>query len=161
MNKLFRIIENEKSLQKIIKEKKISDKLLSKMDSIFGKLAKDIKTVFYRKGLMYIEVKNYMWVNELDFYKKNIINKANEVLGKKKTITKIKIKLQEKDTSDFNDDKYININNKAGNMDNKSLEEKIVFNNLIKKNEGCVLCSECGKVFVSKEFCVFCRQQNL
>jgi hypothetical protein len=150
MDKLFSILGNQKALRSPLRDKKIVANLKKNWELIFGKLAKDLHFSMYRKCALTIGSSNYLWVNEINYFKKEILEKITRYVGK-------------------NSVKYIKVvydpSVKAGQkeicekeLENKlSFEEKIQHENKKKRDDGQTLCDRCSAMYSAKKYCVYCE----
>jgi hypothetical protein len=152
MRKLGSIFEKNNRFKNIINDKDVFKTLHDNWGLFLGKLSKDMILGFYKKKIVFIEAKNHMWVNEVNFYKAEIIKKINDFF-KKKVVVDIKVskgivekKLKEEPRL------------KSRKLNSTSLKEKILEMNIIKKQAGFKLCKECKEIFTDDVVCVFCKK---
>jgi hypothetical protein len=154
MDKLFKLLKANKSLKKFVNEIDISNTIKNNWGVIFGKLAKDLEFGFYRGGILQVEARNYLWVNEISYYKKQILKLANETVGKKSAIKDIRVV---KSVANYKKKKEISSIKIDKNL---SFEEKIKESNKRKRDSGFCLCEKCSDVLTDTKVCVFCRNKK-
>jgi len=152
MSNLFELLKNNKALKKTIFSLEVSKKINSNWQEIFGKLAEDLQFEYLRGNDLYISAKNYLWISEINHYKKDIIEKINLVLNKK-FIFDIKVSYRKDLISIKKPDKN-NISK------SKNLEEKIILDNKKKLEEGYRLCKICSQLLSKEEICFLCLQKT-
>jgi len=152
MEKLGSIFNKKspKALHEVISSHEIHRKLLQHWDTIFGKLGQHLAFIHVRKGIVHVRCDNPMWVNEIDFYKQELIEKMNRLFPKT-CIYNLKIiyeKTEPKPVADVNEEKL-------------SLKDLIIQRNKDRKKFGKTLCSECGLVYTSDSSCIYCRTNRM
>ena len=118
-----------------------------------GKFSHEIQFGFIRDQVLYLDVLNYMWVTEIDYYKQHILDKCNQILGKKR-IKNLKIRRadkqqllsQKKEKEAQTQIKYTQQN--FSDAIKNDIQEK--------QKKGFVLCSKCQKVYTQDKLCFFC-----
>ncbi len=129
-----------------LKESLAIEKILQESwGDLFGDLSKDIYFNFFKKGIVYAESTNPLWVKEIDFFKPMLLQKMNDLLKRKK-IKDIRV--------------YATASKKIPETEEvfspKNLKEAIVWANQCKKTKGYTLCTTCQHVLTLKHPCVFC-----
>jgi len=74
--------------------------LKSEWDKIVGELSKKSYVIFLKQGKLFVGVENSIWIQQMNFQKKSIINKTNEFLGGD-YVSEIIFKIGKKDTKDY------------------------------------------------------------
>tara|TARA_A100001015_G_scaffold317413_1_gene434328 strand:+ start:1901 stop:2374 length:474 start_codon:yes stop_codon:yes gene_type:complete len=157
MSSLFDILSNKKDSRSInwyVKEKQIENLIKSNWDTVLGNLSKYLFFSFYRKGYLYMNTQNFAWVTELDFYKKELIQKFNTILKGKGKVFDIKVKYELNKTE---------TKNKSVEKTPLPFDQKIKALNERKEKDGQKLCSNCHVVLTKDPICTFCRceKQNI
>ena len=148
MSGLYSILKKERFLKDVIKSLEADNLLKENWQNIFGDLAKDMSFGYFKEGILAVDVSNYLWVTEIDYFKKQIIVKANEYLRKKVRVLDLKVSYQKKKKSNLKLFK----NNKT-----KNLEEAIKQDIEQKLKDGYKFCKTCNAVLVyGKNECFFC-----
>lgn len=154
VKKLSNIFDDNipKAVHEVTAAQTVQELIVSKWDVVFGKLSKHLHFGYYRKGIITIFSDNPMWVNEIDFYKKDILEKMNSLFPKP-CIFQLKImysahELKKKETKKTSSQKY-------------SLEELIKMKNKRIRESGHVLCSECQKMYTSESLCIYCKNNRM
>jgi hypothetical protein len=159
---------------------------LFKWDKIVGeKLAQFTTPLYYREGVLYIGVVSSIFMRELTFIKKDILNRIKQYVGES-PVNDIKFRIIEKpekkkkqyvpgdaeiDFSEINltEDDYKWINNLINrlNADDKTKKEYKKLLTLYKKNEklrekmGYKKCKKCGALFKgSGDLCPVCEIED-
>ncbi|MFC1771016.1 DciA family protein [Candidatus Margulisiibacteriota bacterium] len=151
MDKIYNILKKNKKFKTIDYELYVTRKIKDNWEKYFGKLAKDLEFSFYRNGILQIEVINYMWVSEINYYKKKILQSINDSFGKKNIVRDIWI--TKKTTVSKNKAK------KSIDRD-LSFEDKIALENKRKKKCGYTLCEICKNILTNGKICIFCKNSN-
>jgi hypothetical protein len=149
-NKLGEILLENKVIKLLTSDYNLLRKLRQRKDYIFGKLAKDLRIGVLQGDKLVLETTNYLWINEIEFYKEMILKKVNEVIGEeKRKVRLLKIKYQKKEESKSK--KNIKEANKT-----ITLEQKILLANYQKRKDGNRLCNVCKAVYCKENVCPFC-----
>jgi hypothetical protein len=151
LDNIFNVLKDNKALRSQVKDIEIMCKIKANWEVVVGRLVKDLKPIYVRKKVLHIETVNYMWVNELEFCKKDILERLDQLLTKNRIID-LKIKYVKKI---FHKEQI-----KNNIFDNLSLEEMVKEDNREKIRKGLKLCNKCNEVYTSSGVCVFCSTHN-
>ncbi len=161
MDSLGHIFNQDPLLKKIINFREIQTTLEANWDSIFGKLASEMKLIFIKNSAVFISTNNPLWANEMLFFKEEILQKINGILEKKFTkkcqMTAINIRFVADDNLEKKPKKQIKNTPKKSQL---SLEQLINEDNNTKKKQGLLLCSKCKSVYTNTPICVFCHSEQ-
>lgn len=148
MQSVSQILGEKRHYQKWLNEAEILANLRKNSTDLLGQLSDHIHFGFVQDRVLILETQQYAWVNEINFFKPQLIEKINTVLGKKNTIKDIKIRVQ---TSIPTEDR---LNSKSSNE--LTLEEKIKNDYAEKLKQGWKVCSKCTQTFSKHDPCLFC-----
>ncbi len=153
MSNLYDLLKETKSLKKTIFNIEIAKKIKANWEGIFGNLAKDLKFSYLKNQTLYVEALNYLWVTEINFFKKDLIKKINLIFNKP-LIQDIKVFYQ-KETLPQNknllDNKSLKSNKKL------NLADKIKMEQERKIKEGYRFCTKCKLVLTKDVLCFLCK----
>jgi hypothetical protein len=155
MQEVFEVIKKNRKYKSIFDDLEISKTIKRNWSSIFGKLAGDLSFGYCKNGFLFIETRNQIWVNEIDFYKKDILVKLNNLFTRKK-IKNIRVKW-----SSFKKDLYLEKKTNQKKQTHGHLEEKVKNKIKTKQKEGFLWCKNCQSVLTKDEQCVFCEAFKL
>ncbi|MFA5878590.1 MAG: DciA family protein [Candidatus Margulisiibacteriota bacterium] len=153
MSNLFELLKDNKNLKKTIFSIEVSKKIKENWETIFGKLSTDLQFEYIKGNDLYISAMNYLWISEINYYKKGIIEKVNAIITKK-FIFDIKVS-HRKDLKEENQKHSLKIPSKS-----LGLEEKIIFNNKQKLKNGYKLCDSCSQLLTKEPICFLCQQKE-
>lgn len=155
MDSIKNIYNSGTGMPKLLKSCSESVLLQKNWTYIFGKLAKDVSLGYLKDGCLHLDVRNYMWVSELDYYKVDLLVKINEVLKKKTAVTQLRIAYKSaKKSPVINSKKYVRDTS-------LTLPEKIVAELKLKKKMGYKLCVQCALILCENELCYLCRASQV
>ena len=125
--------------------------LESSWPDMVGELAEllFLDSIYYNK--LIVKCVNPAWLSEVDYFKKQILDKCNQQLKAKQskiTITDVTVKLTTEQTSPVRVIKK---------LPPKTIEERIKWNIDQKKENGAVLCTKCRKVWEKQSICRLCQ----
>ena len=150
------ILRKDQQIKRVMSDLDIDQKILQHWDDIFGNLAKDLFFGCLKEGILTIETINYLWVNEIDFFKLDILKKIHECIPSI-YVKDLKISYQKRTKKApgvvlnlYKQEKGQSFKSK------KTLEELIKLENEKKRKKGMVLCLTCQEVYVEKGSCFFC-----
>ncbi len=156
MDRLGQIFKKQTLLSELSKTHLVVAVIQSSWEDVFGKLAKHLRFSSYKKGVLTIVSDNPMWINEIDFYKTDLIKKMNEKitaeLGHKKAVFQLKISFEKAGKKAAEPSVK-----KPEKMDLKSLIEH---ENKMKKENGFKLCEKCSSMYTKETYCFFCLQDS-
>ena len=154
VKKLSNIFDEKKpkALQEVLSSRHTQELIISQWKSIFGKLAKHLVFGHYRKGCVTVFSDNPMWVNEIDFYKKDILEKINKLFPKP-CIYQLRISYQVQPEV-----KKKVIKNTE---EKQTLEDLIKLKNKIIRDKGGVLCSSCNSMYTTESLCIYCKNTRV
>ncbi len=148
MHSLSHILGEKRQYKKWLNEADLLATLRRNSAELLGQLDAHIRIGFVQEGILILETEQYAWVNEINFFKPQLIEKINGVLGKKNGIRDVKVRVQKLTET---------IRSKGEKTGNSlSLEEKIKRDNEEKSKKGWKLCQTCGKTYAETEVCLFC-----
>ena len=148
MPKINDIFKHTKGLKGLVSKTEEYLCLKKHWKTIFGSLHHQFNLEFLRDQKLIISTQNYNWVTEIEDLKSVIIQKANEVLKKKKAIKDIKIiveQIQKKSEPKHNKLKSL------------ELKDLIQEENQQKRKKGYQLCLKCKNILTKQAFCVSCN----
>jgi hypothetical protein len=153
MDKLHQIYRKQSVLSELVNNQDIVKLIQKNWDFIFGKLAAHLRFGYFKKGVLFIYSDNPMWVNEIDFYKADLLKKINDMahlqLKKNKAVKELKVSFQKKGIEKTEEEK---------NLPKKlPLKDLIVLENRLKREKGYTLCEKCEAVYTPDKYCVFCK----
>lgn len=153
MSSLGAIFNKNKRLEMYISERRLEQRLKKAWPAVMGHLSDQLFFSSLRRGVLTLITSNYMWVNEIDFYKDKVLAKVNEFSkGKKKRVFRLIVRYSDTPDKDIKmtkmgyEERY-----------NRTLEDNIRIINENRRRDGERLCSRCGLVYTKKAFCGFCR----
>ena len=117
---------------------------------IMGELAKDLAFDMIKNGILYIKTPNFAWVNEIEYLKPHILEKANK-WAKRPKIKDVKV-IQGELPQPRKEKENI--------FEGLSFEEKIIKENELKKKKGYTLCNTCKQVLSIEPLCDFCKVES-
>ena len=147
MRNLASIFGSESSFRPILKEQALAKKIRFDWTRILGELSDHLEFSYLRNGVVHLEAKHPMWVQEVGFYKDQILKKLNEMSGR---YTMRDLRVQFKPIlpqEEVLDSPYAGL----------TLEAKIRAEVDRKLALGYRLCSQCGEVYTQEVVCPFCR----
>ncbi len=152
MYRLKTVLNQGSLFKKVWAHHESEKKLVENWEEILGKLALEVRFGFIKEGVLHVEVNNPMWVTEIDYYKKHILDKVNSILGKK-IIKELKIKKELKKSKEIPVQKVEKSNEDLETLIRKDIESK--------RKKGWILCSKCEKVYTNKGLCTFCSLMGI
>lgn len=148
MRNLSDILGDEKKFRPYLNEYRYSKKLSLEWPSVMGPLSAQLRFSYLKDRVLMLETTQVMWVNEIAFYKDQILEKVNIFFLGKYKVKQVKVQFSKK--------KETVLESKAGYI-GFSLEEKIKAEDERKLALGYVLCRYCRDVYTEDGVCVFCR----
>jgi hypothetical protein len=158
MDSLEHVLVNAKkirALKPVLESMQLSSTLKRNWSSIFGALAKDLQFSHVKYGVLNISSSNFLWVNEIDYYKKDLLAKCQRLGIKLKDIRVVH------SSRAFPSSSIKNRGNTAGfpkvKVQGRDLETSIKENIETRIKSGEQLCKKCGDIWTKQDFCSFCR----
>ena len=99
MDKLIGILAKKKgykALSGVMKHQRTREKLIKNWNFIFGGLADSLSFSFLKTGVLTVDTSNPLWVSEIKYYEKKLLETISEVFHDKKMITSIRVRYQKK-----------------------------------------------------------------
>jgi len=149
MQYIFEILKKNSKYKTITKDLERGIVIKKNWEGLFGKLASELKYGYLKKGLLVIESRNQMWVNEIDFYKNDLLKKINSLFARK-VVYNLKI------VFGFSADEVFTPTTKVKNT-SISLHEKVLKKIQLKRKAGYKVCKVCKINLTSNEICVLCK----
>ncbi len=148
MRNLSDILGDEKKFRPYLNEYRYSKKLSLEWPTVMGPLSAQLHFSYLKERVLMLETAQAMWVNEIAFYKDQILEKVNTFFLGKYKVKQVKVQFSKKKETILGSELgYIGL----------SLEDKIRAENERKLALGYILCRYCRDVYTEDGVCVFCR----
>lgn len=155
MSDLYSILKHDKKLKNMITYLEKGKRIQAVWGMVFGDLAKDMSFGYLKKQILYIEVHNYLWTHEIEYFKKELIDKLNNQLNWTQPILDIQVYFKKREKSHQKSIK--SAQSTSTKQGGKTIKALIYQENERKLKEGYQLCPECQQMLVKFDKCVFCK----
>lgn len=157
MDNLFSILSEEKGYKDFFIAHRIGEFIKKHWPEIAGKLALELKVVYFRNGILGLESSNQMWVTEVAFYEKELLQRLNDVVkahGRRFKLFKLKVTFARPDLEKTGTEPLHKL------PDLRDSPEKLRVNYEEKLKKGMTPCSCCFLVLTDTGICSFCRVER-
>tara|TARA_B100000700_G_scaffold122409_1_gene137182 strand:+ start:527 stop:985 length:459 start_codon:yes stop_codon:yes gene_type:complete len=142
--------EHSRNLKKAAQVLALSRQFKASWGLIFGRLAGELSFRYLKGGLLYLTASNPIWVSEIKFHEKMILDKI-KVSVPKVRVRGLRVQYQEKASPEMTKTETV--------VPNLSFEEKIKRENQDQKKSGKQRCESCGEIWTKGKICLFCQNQ--
>ncbi len=151
MKKVSELFPSVRGIKSVLNDSEFCDFLRREWETLLGGLSGEVLFGFFRNGVLGVDVKNFVWVSEIPYLEKEIIEKIKKLWHKKTPVVKaIKVSYNQAELTPKCSEIYLD---RAG----LSFGEKIAFENAEKQKKGFRLCSNCRQVLAPSNICIFCE----
>lgn len=153
MDDLSRILGQNKRFSRLLSDKSLDQHFRREWTSLLGELSKELRFMYFRKGVVWMAAENYMWVNEVGFYQDQILGTLNAFLGKVASSKKVKgIRVRHERPEDVQEKKKV-----ASSRPRRDFLTVIRENVDRRQAAGETLCRRCHLVYTPAVICSFCK----
>lgn len=154
MEKIVNIFQQEKQLHQILENSRAFRQIEKDWSQIVGKLAPELKPVYIKAKVLHVETANFIWVNEVAYYKADILKRLNKIL-KGCVIKDLKISFNPQVTK-----MAVEVQSLVPAPAQKTLETLVQDEIERKKAAGYHNCPQCQLVYTQDVICIFCQNAS-